>query len=225
MEGDAGASRLNPADGTDQTSPQVTGEDSPESETGTGEPGWADESGRVDDQSTAAIGGGAESRLDRRWRMGVCASLVVLSLATITGGALALRYHRLSQAASRDSAAAVATAKECVVATQVPDAGDLNAAVQKIYECAGGDFRTQANIYAEAYVQGYQVAGAHVQISELRAAAERTNRDGSVDVLVAFRAKVDNAEVQGREFGYRLRAQMLPEDGRYRIAKLDQVAK
>lgn len=65
----------------------------------------------------------------------------------------------------------------------------------------------------------------HVELTEMGAAVERNNPDGTIDVLVAFRIKVDNVEAKGREAGYRLRAQMMREDGQYRIAKLDQVAK
>ena len=58
----------------------------------------------------------------------------------------------------------------------------------------------------------------------MRAAVERNNNDGSVDVLVAFRVKVSNDQTQNRETGYRLRVKMAPADGQYRIAKLDQVS-
>lgn len=63
------------------------------------------------------------------------------------------------------------------------------------------------------------------ELTEMGAAVERNNEDGSVDVLVAFRVKVDNVETQGKEVGYRLRAQMVREDGQYRIGRLDQVAR
>ena len=57
----------------------------------------------------------------------------------------------------------------------------------------------------------------------MRAAVERHNDDGSVDVLVAVRVKVTNSEAADQEQGYRLRVQMAPDDGTYKIAKLDQV--
>jgi Mce-associated membrane protein len=58
----------------------------------------------------------------------------------------------------------------------------------------------------------------------MRAAPERRNADGSVNVLVAFRIAVSNTGMQNREIGYRLRVKMAPDEGQYRIAKIDQVA-
>jgi Mce-associated membrane protein len=52
---------------------------------------------------------------------------------------------------------------------------------------------------------------------------ERHNGDGSVDVLVAVRTKVTNSETADVEQGYRLRVQMAPDAGVYKIARLDQV--
>jgi len=52
---------------------------------------------------------------------------------------------------------------------------------------------------------------------------ERHNDDGSVDVLVAVRVKVTNSEAADQEQGYRLRVQMVPDAGVYKIARLDQV--
>ena len=57
----------------------------------------------------------------------------------------------------------------------------------------------------------------------MRAAAERHNDDGSVDVLVAVRTKVTNSEAADQEQGYRLRVTMAPDEGKYKIAKLEQV--
>jgi Mce-associated membrane protein len=62
-------------------------------------------------------------------------------------------------------------------------------------------------------------------VSDLRAAVERNNSDGSVDVLVPLRVKVSNSATQNQEAGYRLRVTMVSDEGKYRIAKLDQVAK
>ena len=58
----------------------------------------------------------------------------------------------------------------------------------------------------------------------MRAAVERHNDDGSVDVLVAVRVKVTNSEAADQEQGYRLRVQMAPDEGTYKIARLDQVS-
>jgi hypothetical protein len=60
---------------------------------------------------------------------------------------------------------------------------------------------------------------------DTRAAVERNNDDGSVDVPVALRVKVSNTETQNQQTGYRSRVKMTPADGRYKISKLDQVAK
>ena len=62
-----------------------------------------------------------------------------------------------------------------------------------------------------------------VQISQMRAAVEKHNDDGSIDVLVAMRVKISNSAEKDKEVGYRMRAQMAPVDGKYKVAKLDQV--
>jgi Mce-associated membrane protein len=40
---------------------------------------------------------------------------------------------------------------------------------------------------------------------------------------VAVRVKVTNSQAADQEQGYRLRVQMAPADGTYKVAKLDQV--
>ena len=62
-------------------------------------------------------------------------------------------------------------------------------------------------------VEAYQAANVKVQVSDMRAAVERHNDDGSVDVLVAVRVKVTNSEAADQEQGYRLRVTMAPDDG------------
>lgn len=74
-------------------------------------------------------------------------------------------------------------------------------------------------------VDAYQAAQAQVQVSDIRAAVERHNADGSIDILVALRAKVSNSAATDQETGYRLRVQMAPDSGTYKIARLDQVTK
>ena len=59
----------------------------------------------------------------------------------------------------------------------------------------------------------------------IRAAAERTNDDGSIDVLVAMRVKTSNSVQQDQPANFRLRVKMAPDGGVYKIAKLDQVSK
>lgn len=224
MEGDAGASQLNPAEtddsSSDQTSPEVKAEDSPESE-GTAE---EDSEAEAGDES-AAVDERNPSRLGRRWWIGIAAALLLLAGGIGAGGYLALRFNQDSQAIARHEAQAVAAAKDCIAATQAPDVEAMSAGAQKIIDCSTGDFRSQAVLYSSLFVQAYQVANVAVQVSDLRGAVERRNPDGSFDVLVALRVKMSNTETQNREIGYRLRAKMAPDEGQYRIAKLDQVAK
>lgn len=201
MEGDAGAGPLNSGEAEDPTA---------------SEPG-------IDSTDTAVVE--VSTRLGGRWVLAICTTLLLMAAALGVGGYFGLRYHRESEQLARDNAAAVAAAKDCVLATQAPDVTDMATAERKIFDCSTGEFRHQYMVYSGVYVQAYRAAQVKVQVSELRAAVERDNNDGSVDVLVALRIKADNVEAQGREFGYRLRAQMARDNGAYRIAKLDQVAR
>jgi Mce-associated membrane protein len=244
MEGDAGTSRLNPNDaddssdvGADQTSTETTAEDlehvteaedSSESEAGT-EASADDLAESAEDaaegETEARDDGGIPSRLGRSWFVGIAAALLVLAGGVGAGGYLALRSHHGSQAIARRDTAAVEAAKNCVAATQAPDITAMAASAQKMIDCGTGAYRSQAILYSSLLVEAYQAANAHVQVSDLRAAVERNNPDGSIDVLVPLRVKVSNAEAQNQEAGYRLRVTMVSEEGQYRIAKLDQVAK
>ncbi|MBS9535701.1 Mce protein [Mycobacterium sp. M1] len=151
--------------------------------------------------------------------------MTLASAALAVGGYLGLRDHRVSQHLNAENAAAVSAAKECVAATQVPASDDMVAAEQKILECATGQFYAQAVQNAGFFVHAFKMGQVHTEVAEIRAAAERDNPDGSVDVLVAFRVKVDNVEAKGKEYGYRLRAQMVSVNGAYRIADLQQVSR
>jgi Mce-associated membrane protein len=252
MEGDAGASRLTPIDTDEDPSfPKVTAEDSAESdqtntatavaddptaeetaEDSLGSDDAADhEISESDAEDLAEVTEAADnprgiSRLGRGWFIGIAAALVVLAggLAAV-GYFVVLRSHHDSQATARRDAAAVEAAKECVDATQAPDIGAMASSAQKIVECGAGAFRSQAILYSGLLVEAYQAANAHVQVSDLRAAVERNNPDGSVEVLVPLRVKVSNAESENQEAGYRLRVTMVLDDGKYRISKLDQVAR
>ncbi|OBI12254.1 Mce protein [Mycobacterium sp. E2497] len=274
MEGDAGTSRLNPppmpkfrrlgrrrpknedtAAAADPTSPEVTAEDSPESEGGadptspevraedspeseggaeptspavtTEEPAEPEDAseetgpGAAPDEAAAAR---RPSRLGRGWLAGIAAVLVLCAAAAGAGGYFALRYHHESQAIARNDAAALKAAVDCVSATQAPDTNAMAASEQKIIDCGTDAFRSQALLYTSMLVQAYQAANVHVQVSDMRAAVERNNPDGSVDVLVAVRVKVANDQTQN-ETGYRLRVKMALAEGQYKIAKLDQVTK
>jgi Mce-associated membrane protein len=81
----------------------------------------------------------------------------------------------------------------------------------------------QASSYGGILVEAYQAAKVQVQVSDMRAAVERHDPNGSVDVLVAVRIKVTNSDVKDQESGYRLRVTMTPDQGSYRIDKMEQV--
>ncbi|MHC9292650.1 hypothetical protein ACRCUN_09275 [Mycobacterium sp. LTG2003] len=205
MEGDAGASQLNL---TDQQEPEHT---EPQAE-------------ETVEDTAEAVDGRRPSRLGRGWMSGICAGLVVLAAATCVGGYLALRAHSASEQIARDEAAALQAAKDCVTATQAPDTQAMIEAQTKIIECATGDFETQAGLYSGMLLDAYQAANVQVKVSDLRAAVEKHNDDGSMDLLVAVRVLVTNTEKSDEEQGYRLRVKMArAEDGNYKVARLDQV--
>jgi Mce-associated membrane protein len=246
MEGDAGTSRLNPTDADDSLDTQVTTEDSSESEVA------ADQSDAVAtsedslesevaaDQSDGVATASADtevaaeavsapvergpSRLGRGWLAGIAAVLILLAGGIGAGGYFALHFHKQSQEIARNDAAAVKAAIDCVSATQAPDTSAMIASEQKIIDCGTDAFRTQAMVYTNMLVQAYQASNVHVQVSDVRAAVERNNPDGSIDVLVAMRVKVSGDQSQN-ETGYRLRVRMSHAEGQYRISKLDQVTK
>jgi Mce-associated membrane protein len=236
MEGDAGASRLTPNDADEQAplEPDAVADDSAAEETAQdslesddaaeheiSESDAEDLAEVTDDEDDSRVA----SRLGRGWFIGIAAGLAVLAGGLGFGGAWTLIQHRDSQATARRDAAAVEAAKDCVGATQAPDIAAMAASAQKIVECGAGAFRSQAILYSGLLVDAYQAANAHVQVTDLRAAVERNNPDGSVEILVPLRVKVSNAETQNQEAGYRLRVTMVNEEGKYRISKLDQVAR
>ena len=217
MEGDAGTRRLNPTDA----------ENTPDESVAASEQQQTDQ----EDQNPAAteVAGDAEaddrrpSRLGRGWLVGICAGLLILTAAAVVGGVFAIRDHNHSQTIARDDAAALQAAKDCVAATHAPDTAAMSASQLKIIECSTGDFGAQATLYSGVLVDAYQAANAKVQLSDMRAAVERHDDDGSVDVLVAVRVKVTNSDSADQEQGYRLRVTMAPDEGKYKIAKLEQV--
>jgi Mce-associated membrane protein len=215
MEGDAGASRLNPTDSdessrTEQSGTEVTAADSAESEDVA--------------QASETVVERRPSRLGRGWLAGIAAALVVIAGAVGAGGYFALRYHHESQAIARNDAAALKAAMDCVAITQAPDTNAMVASEQKIIECGTDAYRSQAVLYTSMLVQAYQAANVHVQVSDVRGAVERTNHDGTVEVLVALRVTVANDQTKN-ETGYRLRVTMASAEGQYRISKLEQVTK
>jgi Mce-associated membrane protein len=248
MEGDAGASRrLNPQpmsmfgrlrnrrpenrqETVDEATTEVTAEELKESEARTEQASTAvtaEEASETEDTVDAP-----ETDVERRpsgfgrwWAAGIAAALVLLAGGIGFGGSRALRAHQESQSIARNNAAALEAAKICVAETQAPDTGAMAASEQKIVECGTDVYRTQALLYTSILVQAYQAANVHVQVSDERAAVERNNSDGSVDVLVALRVRVSNDQAQDQEAGYRLRVTMAPVDGQYKIAKLVQVTR
>ena len=132
--------------------------------------------------------------------------------------------HTETHPMARNDAAALKAAMDCVSATQAPDSNAMVASEQKIIDCGTDAFRSQALLYTNMLVQAYQAANIRVQVSDVRAAVERHNSDGSVEVLVAMRVKSTTDQTQN-ETGYRLRVKMALAEGQYKISKLDQVTK
>ncbi len=201
MEGDAGTRRLNPTDAENTPADELTEQSNPVVD--------------IDERRP--------SRLGRGWLAVICVGLLILTAAAVVGGVFAIRDHDHSEVITRGDAAAVRAAKECVAATHAPDIAAMSASQLKIIECSTGDFGAQATLYSGVLVEAYQAAKAQVQVSDMRAAVERHNDDGSVAVLVAVRTKVTNSESADQEQGYRLRVTMARDEGTYKIAKLEQV--
>lgn len=136
----------------------------------------------ADDAAVAAVPRGP-SRLGRGWLAAIAAVLVLCAAGIGAGGYLALRYHHESQVIARNNAAALKAAVDCVEATQAPDTNAMTASEQKIIDCGTDAYRSQALLYTSMLVQAYQSANIHVQVSDVRAAVERNNPDGSIDIL------------------------------------------
>ena len=209
MEGDAGTSQLNP--------------------TGADEARSADEfDADIDASDTVETEADPEpARRQERFGRGSLIAIVIALLVVAGGigygGYLALRGGQHGADIAREDTLAMERAKECVAATQAPDVAAMTASQSKIIECATGDFAVQANLYSGMLVEVYQIANVSVQVSDMRAAVEKHNSDDTVDVLVAVRVKVTNAQAPDQEQGYRLRVKMAPADGTYKVARLDQV--
>ncbi|UXA18292.1 hypothetical protein [Mycobacterium sp. SMC-4] len=207
MEGDAGTSQLNRTIDADadsapgQTPAAAAGDPAPDEQTDTRRP----------------------ARLGTGWVAGICVVLVLLAAGAGVGGFFALRANEHAAEIARADEAALAAAKECVAATQAPDTEAMTIAQSKILECSTGEFGVQAGLYSSVLAEAYQAADATVQVDDLRAAVERHNEDGSVNVLVAVRVRITNAEASDQQVGYRLRATMVYDEGRYRIATMEQV--
>ncbi|MBN3511742.1 hypothetical protein [Mycolicibacterium nivoides] len=215
MEGDAGASQLNLADQQDPHTPESQAEAVTE---------ISDPIAATDAEEAPPESESRPSRLGRGWVAAILAGLLVLAAAVGVGGYLALRAHQDSERIASDEAEALAAAKDCVTATQAPDTQAMIAAQTKIIECSTGDFGAQAGLYSGMLLDAYQAANVQVKVSDMRAAVEKHNDDGSMDLLVAVRVLVTNTEKSDEEQGYRLRVKMArAEDGNYKVARLDQV--
>jgi Mce-associated membrane protein len=205
MEGDAGASRLNPTgsdDSADNSDTETPANSTPDED----------------------VAGPPPSRVSRGWFVGIFVVLVLMAAGLVTGGVLAMNRHTENKGAAQSEQAAMDAAKDCITATNAPDPATMAKSVQKILDCSTGDFGVSAKFMAPMVVEAYQVANAKVEVTTLRAATEKFNDDGTIDVLVAFRFKVPtNPQQQNHETGVRWRATMRFEDGRYKIDKLVQV--
>ncbi|BBX19284.1 hypothetical protein CRI77_00185 [Mycolicibacterium duvalii] len=207
MEGDAGTSQLNrtidaDADSAPEETPAPTADDA---------------------SSNPPPVTRRPARLGRGWVTTVCVLLVLLTAGAGVGGFLALRANDRAEEIARADEAALSAAKECIAATQAPDTAAMAAAQTKILECSTGEFGVQAGLYSSVLAEAYEAANATVQVDDLRAAVERHNEDGTVNVLVAVRVRITNAEAADQQVGYRLRATMAFDEGRYRIAEMEQV--
>jgi len=160
-----------------------------------------------------------------RWPGRACAALVVASLAVIVFGVLAWMSDRSGAAAARNEVVAVDTAKDCIAATQAPDLKAMSDSQRKIVGCATDNYAPQANLYSSVLTEAYQAVNAKVKITDIRAAAEKHNPDGSIDVLVATRVTMSNVQDKDQELSYRLRVRMAPADGTFKIDNIEPVGK
>ncbi|TPG35189.1 hypothetical protein [Mycolicibacterium hodleri] len=215
MEGDAGTSRLNPPGDIPREPDSSDQSDAQSEELGVDLPTKMSADSDVVRRP---------ERFGRGWLVAICLGLLVLTAGVAVGGYFALKSHDQSEAIAREDALALQRAKDCVEATQAPDVAAMTASQTKVIECATGDFGVQASLFASMLVEAYQAANVSVQVSDMRGAVEKHNDDGSVDVLVAVRVKVSNTQAADQEQGYRLRVNMAPADGTYKINRLDQVA-
>jgi Mce-associated membrane protein len=233
MEGDAGTRQLNPTDAEDAPDDSVavseqeqTGqehEDGPAAEVAEQSAQDVEPSGGLEELGEGEGVDRRPARLGRGWMAGICAGLLALTIAAVVGGVLLIRDDRDIQEVNRNDAAALQAAKDCVTALQAPDTAAMNAAQTKIVECSTGAFGAQASTFGGILVEAYQAAKVKVAVSDMRAAVERHDPSGSVDVLVAVRIKATNTAAADQESGYRLRLTMTPDQGQYRIDKMEQV--
>lgn len=228
MEGDAGTRQLNPTDAQDSPdhSVAVSEQEKIGQEDQATEETTADAEPSDGAEELGVVSDGADRRpprLGRGWVAGICAGLLALTVAAVVGGILLIKDNRGIEEVNREDAAALQAAKDCVTALQAPDTTAMSAAQIKIMECSTGAFGAQASTFGGILVEAYQAANVKVAVSDMRAAVERHDPNGSIDVLVAVRVKVTNSDVADQESGYRLRVTMTPDQGKYKIDKMEQV--
>lgn len=163
--------------------------------------------------------------LSRRWLAGLAAGLALSTGVIGGGGLLALRAHRGNESIAGANTAALVAAKACVAATQPADVNALPASQRKLDECSTEDFKTEITWYSAILTEAYRAVNVHVELPAMHAAVERSNDDGSVVALLAFRARISQAGMADRENSYRLRVKLVEQDGQFKIAHLDQVGK
>src|ERR1700761_7618845 len=124
MEGHVGTRQLNPTDA----------EDAPDESVVTSDPEQISQEPEDSPPEVAAEGLPEDvvdrrpPRLGRGWVAGICAGLVLLTVAAGAGGILLIKDNRRSEAIARDNAAALQAAKDCVAATQAPDTAAMSQA-------------------------------------------------------------------------------------------------
>ena len=210
MEGDAGSGQLTPT-------PPLTADESVE-------PG-PELSEHVNDAGIPARTQQDSRLLTGRWSRGVLGGLGIAALVLVVLGVLTLIGHRHDAVAARDEAIAVAAAKDCITATQAPDVKAMSDSQRRIVDCSTENFGAQANLYGGLLADAYQTVNAQVKIADMRAAAEKHNPDGSIDVLVATRVTLSNNQQINQELSYRLRVRMAPDGGTYKIDSIEPVSK
>ncbi|OBJ67444.1 hypothetical protein [Mycobacterium sp. 1274756.6] len=220
MEGDAGSGQLNPTESDVSASDDTEQADTPVPAEAP-EPAEAAEDSADSSDEPAPVARG-RSRLGRGWLVGSAVAMIVLAGALAAGGYLAVRSHRASTAAQDADAAALAAARDCLLALHAPDPAAMDANQRKILECSTGDFVAQAPLMLSVIADAYAQADVHVEMLDMRTAVERHNPDDSIIVLAAFRVFVSSTNQQ---VAYRLRVTMAPDDGVYKIADIDQVAR
>jgi Mce-associated membrane protein len=223
MEGDAGTRQLNPTDAEQAPDESLAVSTEPPRRRHQDQESPVSPDPETEEATAEPTDTRRPPRLGRGWVATICAGLLVLAGAGGVAGYLALKANQQSEDMAIKEAAALQAARDCVAATHAPDVTAMTAAQSKIIECSTGDFGAQASLYSGVLVDAYQAANVTVQVSDMRAAVERHNDDGSFDVMVAVRVKVTNSEAADQEQGYRLRLQMAPDEGTYKIAQLDQV--